>query len=53
MNFLLLVLALVAEILYTLGVSLGHHASMLGLGLVFLIASFLVGAAPAWPGRRV
>lgn len=49
MNLLLLVLALVCEILYTIGVHVGG-VSMLGLGLCFWIASALVGVTP-WPNR--
>ena len=45
MSLLLLVLALVCEILYTVGVHIGA-VSMLGLGLCFWIASALVGRVP-------
>jgi hypothetical protein len=53
MNILLLILALVCEILYTIGVHVGG-VSMLGLGLCFWIASMLVTAGPgwSWPNRQ-
>lgn len=49
MAVILLILALVCEVLYTLGVHFSG-VSMLGLGLCFWIASALTGLSP-WPQR--